>query len=229
MLTSPFPDHISFCLLPIQSASIQHLHSAEKIYLNQVKSSHRIEQYLSGRICAREALLRFGIRNKPVMRDPETREPIWPDGFSGTITHSKNWAAAAVGKKTKLSGIGIDLEDLKRNIDPRISRHVCTKEENEWLNRLDDTLLDQTLKLIFSAKESIFKAFFPSTKIFLHFHDAKIHINTHTINDHKSFQNSIIDFEYTFLNKNVIQRIRRTGGEGKAQFFENHILTSLYY
>ena len=229
MLTSPFPDHISFCLLPVHPTSSQHLHSAEEKYLNQVKSSHRIEQYRSGRICAREALSRFGIRNKPVIRDPETREPIWPDGFSGAITHSKNWAAAAVGKKTIISGIGIDLEDLKRNIDPRISRHVCTKEENDWLHKLDKTLLDQTLKLIFSAKESIFKAFFPSTKIFLHFHDAKILINNHITNDLKSFQNSIMDFEYTLLNKEVIQQTRIKGGKGKAQFFENSILTSLYY
>ena len=174
MLPNPFPDHISFCLLPIHSTSNQKLHPAEENYFSQLSSVSRKEHYRSGRICAGEVLSKLGTRGQPVLRDPQTREPLWPEGISGAITHSGNWAAAAAGKTSDVSGIGIDLEDLERQVDSRISRHVCIPEEQKWLQECGEDYLQQNLKIIFSAKESIFKAFFPYTRTYLHFHDARI-------------------------------------------------------
>ena len=112
MLPNPFPDHISFCLLPIHSTSNQKLHPAEENYFSQLSSVSRKEHYRSGRICAREVLSKLGTLGHPVLRDPQTREPLWPEGISGAITHSGKWAAAAAGKTSDVLGIGIDLEDL---------------------------------------------------------------------------------------------------------------------
>ena len=56
MLPNPFPDHISFCLLPIHSTSNQKLHPAEENYFSQLSSVSRKEHYRSGRICAVEVL-----------------------------------------------------------------------------------------------------------------------------------------------------------------------------
>ena len=238
MLPNPFPDHISFCLLPVHSTSNQNLHPAEENYLSLVSSPSRKQHYRSGRICAKEALSRLGIKDQPVLRDSDTREPLWPEDISGAITHSGNWVAAATGKITTVSGIGIDLEDMERNIDPGISRHVCIREENEWLEELDDLYVDQALKLIFSAKESIFKAFFPSTRIFLHFYDARIFLEDSIFQSSKpeSFpdeiqksQSRVIEFEYLILNREVIRQTGKNRGKGKAQFFESYFLTSVYY
>ena len=107
MLPNPFPDHISFCLLPIHSTSNQNLHPAEENYLSLVSSPSRKQHYRSGRICAKEALSGLGIKDQPVLRDSDTREPLWPEDISGAITHSGNWGAAATGKITSISGIGI--------------------------------------------------------------------------------------------------------------------------
>ena len=238
MLPNPFPDHISFCLLPIHSTSNQKPHPAEENYFSQLNSVSRKEHYRSGRICAGEVLSKLGTIGQPVLRDPQTREPLWPEGISGAITHSGNWAAAAAGKTSDVSGIGIDLEDLERQVDSRISRHVCIPEEQKWLQECGEDFLEQKLKIIFSAKESIFKAFFPYTRTYLHFHDARI------LMEQTFFQKSKPDswsekekisnpakfeFEYLMLNEKVIRQTGISEGKGRVHFFENYVLTSLFF
>ena len=238
MLPNPFPDHISFCLLPIHSTSNQKLHPAEENYFSQLSSVSRKEHYRSGRICAREVLSKLGTLGQPVLRDPQTREPLWPEGISGAITHSGNWAAAAAGKTSDVLGIGIDLEDLERQVDSRISRHVCIPEEQKWLQECGEDFLEQNLKIIFSAKESIFKAFFPYTRTYLHFHDARILMEQtffqKSKSDYLSEKEKIsnpakFEFEYLMLNEKVIRQTGISEGLGKVQFFENYVLTSLFF
>ena len=238
MLPNPFPDHISFCLLPIHSTSNQKLHPAEENYFSQLSSVSRKEHYRSGRICAGEVLSKLGARGQPVLRDPQTREPLWPEGISGAITHSGKWAAAAAGKTSDVLGIGIDIEDLERQVDYRISRHVCIPEEQKWLQEWGEDFLEQNLKIIFSAKESIFKAFFPYTRTYLHFHDARILMEQTLFQKSKS--NSLskrennskpekFEFVYLLLNDKVISQTGISEGKGKVHFFENYVLTSLFF
>ena len=238
MLPNPFPDHISFCLLPIHSTSNQKLHPAEENYFSQLSSFSRKEHYRSGRICAGEVLSKLGTPGQPVLRDPQTREPLWPEGISGAITHSGKWAAAAAGKTSDVSGIGIDLEDLERQVDSRISRHVCIPEEQKWLQECGEDFLEQNLKIIFSAKESIFKAFFPYTRTYLHFHDARILMEQTFFQKSKSDSLSKteknskpekFEFVYLLLNDKVISQTGISGGKGKVHFFENYVLTSLFF
>ena len=238
MLPNPFPDHISFCLLPIHSTSNQKLHPAEENYFSQLNSVSRKEHYRSGRICAGEVLSKLGTLGQPVLRDPQTREPLWPEGISGAITHSGKWAAAAAGKTSDVSGIGIDLEDLERQVDSRISRHVCIPEEQKWLQECGEDFLEQNLKIIFSAKESIFKAFFPYTRTYLHFHDARILMEQTLFQKSKSDSLSKkeknskpekFEFVYLLLNDKVISQTGISEGKGKVHFFENYVLTSLFF
>ena len=238
MLPNPFPDHISFCLLPIHSTSNQKLHPAEENYFSQLSSVSRKEHYRSGRICAGEVLSKLGTIGQPVLRDPQTREPLWPEGISGAITHSGKWAAAAAGKTSDVSGIGIDLEDLERQVDSRISRHVCIPEEQKWLQEWGEDFLEQNLKIIFSAKESIYKAFFPYTRTYLHFHDARILMEQTFFQKSKSDSLSKkeknsnpekFEFVYLLLNDKVISQTGISEGKGKVHFFENYVLTSLFF
>ena len=238
MLPNPFPDHISFCLLPIHSTSNQKLHPAEENYFSQLSSVSRKEHYRSGRICAGEVLSKLGTLGQPVLRDPQTREPLWPEGISGAITHCGNWAAAAAGKTSEVLGIGIDLEDLERQVDSRISRHVCIPEEQKWLQECGENFLEQNLKIIFSAKESIFKAFFPYTRTYLHFHDARILMEQTFFQKSKSDSLSKkeknskpekFEFVYLLLNDKVISQTGISEGKGKVHFFENYVLTSLFF
>ena len=221
------------------STSNQKLHPAEENYFSQLSSVSRKEHYRSGRICAGEVLSKLGTLGQPVLRDPQTREPLWPEGISGAITHSGNWAAAAAGKTSDVLGIGIDLEDLERQVDSRISRHVCIPEEQKWLQECgEEDCLEQNLKIIFSAKESIFKAFFPYTRTYLHFHDARILMERTLFqkskpdslsNKEKNSKPEKFEFVYLLLNDKVISQTGISEGKGKVHFFENYVLTSLFF
>ena len=218
MFSSPFPEEIAFSCQPTDPPNITPPHPEEEILVREITSESRKQHFLAGRSCARMALSRFGLGDQPVLRNSKTREPIWPDGFFGTITHTRDWAAAAVVRKREFQGIGIDLESLERKVDPNICRHVCVAEELQWLESLETNQAEKALKLLFSAKESIFKAYFPSTRIYLHFHDALVLLN--------SKWNL---FEYQLLNKKMENFHGTLRGEGQIQIKNSLLLTSLFF
>ena len=217
MFPSPFPDHITFCVHSIDYYTAIPPHPEEEAFVQEVKSESRKHQFLAGRACAHDALSHFGLSHKPILRNPKTCEPLWPEGFHGSITHTGNWAAAAVGRKIEVQGIGIDLENLSRKVDPNLRRHVCDAEEQQLLNSLEPEEADQALKLIFSAKECIFKAFFPLTRVYLHFYDARINLNkTRT------------GFEYKLLHRELVKRLGSSQGQGRIQMSDTLLLTSVF-
>jgi hypothetical protein len=55
----------------------------------------RQAEFVAGRICAREALTGWGHDNV-VVGIGAHREPIWPQGLLGSITHCADYAAAVV-------------------------------------------------------------------------------------------------------------------------------------
>ena len=177
MFSSPFPEFISFycgqnpanqdfCLLPEEQAIVE-----------SFGSQKRRAEFTMGRIYAHGALSRFGLESEPILRNPETMEPCWPDSVWGSITHSAGFAAVAVGLKKEIKGVGIDLESFSRSVDFKIRSHVCVDSELEWLESLPNEQANRALRIIFSAKESIFKCLYPGTKTYLSFKDAAVSIN----------------------------------------------------
>jgi enterobactin synthetase component D len=126
----------------------------------------RRREFAAGRLCAARALRQLGASG-PVGRDEKTREPLWPEGVAGSISHTRALAAAAV---TRGPMLGIDLE-------PQLSagalRDVRTSaiSDAEWALLGADPALATAL---FSAKESLFKCLWPSTRVFLDFPDAQL-------------------------------------------------------
>ena len=72
-------------------------------------SPHRKSEFIAGRFCAQQALKELKSKKLHV-EIGEKRQPIWPEGFCGSITHKQNYAAAAVTYKSNFDSIGIDLE-----------------------------------------------------------------------------------------------------------------------
>ena len=177
MFSSPFPDFISFYCGQHSADQNLRLLPEEKAIANSFSSKKRRAEFTLGRIYARGALSRFGLESEPILRNPETREPCWPDSVWGSITHSAWFAAVAVGLKNEIKGVGIDLESFSRSVDFNIKRHVCVDSELEWLESLPTKKSYRALRIIFSAKESIFKCLYPVTKTYLSFKDAEISVN----------------------------------------------------
>jgi len=177
MFSSPFPEFISFYCGQNPADQDFRLLPEEQAIAESFGSQKRRAEFTMGRIYAHGALSRFGLESEPILRNPETREPCWPDSVWGSITHSAGFAAVAVGLKKEIQGVGIDLESFSRSIDFNIRRHVCVDSELEWLESLPKKQANRALRIIFSAKESIFKCLYPVTKTYLTFKDAAVTIN----------------------------------------------------
>ncbi|MBW1831157.1 MAG: 4'-phosphopantetheinyl transferase superfamily protein [Deltaproteobacteria bacterium] len=134
----------------------------------------RIEQFTAGRGCGRIALGRLGVATTtPILRG-EDRAPIWPLGFVGTISHTDTWCAAAVARAEDVRSIGIDLEPATP-LNESLWRRVCTPKERDWLHELAEPGLMG--KILFSAKESVYKCQYPITTTFLGFHAVEVELD----------------------------------------------------
>jgi enterobactin synthetase component D len=127
----------------------------------QERLENRRREFDAGRQCAAEALRLAGAQHwsEEVGAGP-AGEPLWPDGFVGSITHSRGLVAAAVASRHHASALGIDLEHVvaeeRASRVSRIVLHACE-------SRLKADGLDETTRftLIFSAKEALFKCLYP--------------------------------------------------------------------
>lgn len=130
----------------------------------------RVNEFRAGRHCARQALRRLGIDRFDLLAGPN-REPLWPSGVVGSISHSDHYAAAAVAAVGNIQSLGIDLEQAKPLARGTL-KIVATPDEIQMIsdfpaNKPWDTLL-------FSAKEAFYKAWFPLTRSKLDFHDVLV-------------------------------------------------------
>jgi 4'-phosphopantetheinyl transferase EntD len=133
----------------------------------------RIEQFTAGRVCSRIALGRLGVAATTPIPRGEDRAPIWPPGFIGSISHTHTWCAAAVARTTDVRSIGIDLEPATP-LKESLWRRVCTPKERDWLHELPEPGL--TGKIVFSAKEAVYKCQYPITGKFLGFHAVELEL-----------------------------------------------------
>lgn len=216
MFESPFPPFISFCCLEEGEPSLHPVLAEEAACLSASAVEKRKKEFAMGRSCAHQALDPFGMAHVPILKH-KNRAPIWPESMVGTLSHASRWAAAAVGEKTKVRGIGLDLEDLDRSVNLDIQRHVCRKEEREWLSQFDPSQQDRNLKILFSAKESIFKCFFPIAEVFLNFHDAEIQLNAEDSR-----------FEFTLLKESGPHIPVGFQHFGTFRIVEHMVLTSIW-
>ncbi len=131
----------------------------------------RRDEFATGRRFARAALAMLGCASCsiPVGRD---REPIWPEGFVGSISHSRAICVAVVAPAAIAIGIGVDIE-ADDAIEPKLAREVASPQELLHLERQGASSA-AARALCFSAKEAHFKATFPITRRFLSFHDVEM-------------------------------------------------------
>lgn len=131
----------------------------------------RRKEFTTGRSCARRALAELGVGAAPILAGAN-REPLWPEGAVGSITHCRGYRAAATASRKDFLSIGIDAE-RNEPLPDRVIKRIAREEERAWLPLLPggencwDTLL-------FSAKESIYKAWFPIARRWLGFEDALV-------------------------------------------------------
>jgi len=171
-IQSPFPPEFGFACVSTDDLVGYEPHPDELECLSARAVEKRRTEFFLGRLAAFRALQAIGLTPHPVLK-AESRAPLWQDGVAGAITHSRDTACAVAARKERTCGVGVDLEALEPRVNFSISTKVCTEPEQAWLAEAPDEK-DKRLKMIFSAKEAGFKAFFPIEQIFLCYKDAEL-------------------------------------------------------
>ena len=170
-LIEPPPDLPAFAALAVSypSEPLPALLTEETLLLSAATVPARWEAFARGRAAAHAALQSLELDAGPILSGPN-REPLWPAGATGSITHVAGVGVALVAPRTATDGVGVDLEQL-RNV-PELREQVPTPEEATWIERLERSERQAALTALFSAKESVFKAFFPRIGSFFGFESA---------------------------------------------------------
>lgn len=156
-----FDDPPGTALFPGEEAAIRH--AVDK----------RRREFITVRHCARRALGELGVPPGPILRG-ERGAPRWPAGIVGSMTHCDGYRAAAVAPADRADAIGIDAEP-HAPLPEGVLGTVALPAERERLRRLAVVVpAVHWDRLLFSAKESVYKAWFPLTGRWLGFEEADV-------------------------------------------------------
>ncbi len=137
----------------------------------------RRREFATARACARAALGQLGLPAVAVLPGPRGA-PQWPEGVTGSITHCAGYRAAAVALTRDVVSLGVDAEPNETLPNHGLLELIALDEERVRLAdltaRMPGICWD---RLLFSAKESVYKAWFPLTKRWLGFESADILID----------------------------------------------------
>ncbi|MEU8087146.1 4'-phosphopantetheinyl transferase superfamily protein [Micromonospora sp. NPDC049101] len=136
----------------------------------------RRREFATARHCARAALGRLGFDPVPILPGPRGA-PGWPDGVVGSITHCEGYCASAVGLRREVAALGVDAEPAAA-LPEGVLEAIALPEEELAVRRLAVTYPEVPWdRLLFSAKESVYKTWFPVTGLWLDFHEARIDLD----------------------------------------------------
>ncbi|SBT43713.1 4'-phosphopantetheinyl transferase family protein [Micromonospora auratinigra] len=133
----------------------------------------RWREFTTARTCARRALRALGLPTGPILTG-ERGAPLWPGGVTGSLTHCAGYRAAVVARQEDVRSLGIDAEP-DAPLPDGVLDAVALPEEQAMVRRLTGRHPGPPWdRLLFSAKESVYKAWYPLTGIFLGFDEARV-------------------------------------------------------
>lgn len=168
--TRSLPGFASFAVSP-GTEQVPEMLPGERHLITSAMVPARRASIARGRAAAHAALRAIGLDRGPILSGPR-REPLWPQGVVGSISHAAESAVALVAPAHQTDGVGVDIEELRRV--PELWDHLPRPEEREWLGRLDSENREFAIVKLFSAKECVFKAFYPRVQSFFGFEQASL-------------------------------------------------------
>ncbi|MEV7276801.1 4'-phosphopantetheinyl transferase superfamily protein [Streptomyces sp. NPDC093111] len=176
----------------------------------------RRREFTTARACARRALGGLGVAPVAIPYGTD-RAPRWPAGIVGSITHCAGYRAAAVARATDVAALGLDAEPHAALDQTGVLHLVTGEQERAHLAELaavrPDVHWDRAL---FSAKESVFKAWSPLTGRWLDFKEATVAFRPRT----STFTARLL------VEGPVVDGVRLTGFEGGFLVKDGLVLTA---
>jgi enterobactin synthetase component D len=168
-------------------------------------SKKREAEYLASRFCIKKALENLNIHNYIVKKNKD-RSLNWLDKVNGSITHTHNSTSVLVTKLTHIN-LGIDEEYI-------MSKKTYNEIKSIVFNSNEQNIIqeqEKTATILFSAKETFYKAIYRDVKIFIDFNeveiisinDNKLKLKLLTNLSNKHFENKIYEIDYN-IKKNKI-------------------------
>jgi enterobactin synthetase component D / holo-[acyl-carrier protein] synthase len=140
-------------------------------------SESRRREFATARACARTAMTRLGLSEAAVLPGPRGA-PQWPEGVTGSITHCAGYRAAAVALTRDVVSLGVDAEPNEALPNHGMLELIALDQERARLGELAaGTPGISWDRLLFSAKESVYKTWFPLARCWLGFEAADIVID----------------------------------------------------
>jgi 4'-phosphopantetheinyl transferase EntD len=193
------------------SLSDLELFSEERLALGQVAPQRRLE-FTAGRACAHQVLMQLGWQRLPILCGPH-REPLWPAGLVGSITHCPGYCAAAIATNELYSSLGIDAE-LNAPLPAEVLPIVLSAEEQQVL--VLPSIGIYWDRLLFSIKESVYKLRYPMEYTWLDFEDCHVEV-----------LEDLISFQVRIHTHDAISALWRSELRGRFAFDEGHVVTAM--
>ncbi len=124
----------------------------------------------AARWIAHGLLADFGFNDFAILRTP-SGAPAWPDGITGSLAHDDEMAVAAVGPVSEIGSLGVDVEPaqpLPDDIFALVATHA------DVTDAVDRHLAG---RILFSAKEAVYKAVYPLDRRILGYEDITVDLD----------------------------------------------------
>ncbi|WP_081420518.1 4'-phosphopantetheinyl transferase family protein [Xanthomonas arboricola] len=131
----------------------------------------RKSEFIAGRYCAHRSIAAWN-PTSDLIGIGKGSMPLWPSKVIGSISHCQGYAIAATAATDDFRAIGIDVEEIVTSeIINNIERLVVNEDESILVGRCEARQRDRGIvfTLIFSAKESFFKAAYPYARRYFGF------------------------------------------------------------
>ncbi|AWB81723.1 4'-phosphopantetheinyl transferase [Corynebacterium yudongzhengii] len=176
MLDDVLPTQVRSCYLITSAGSadltnFEHLHPLERTIVHRAVDARRAE-FGDARWCAHQALGLLGVEKGPILRG-ERGMPLWPTGVTGSLTHTEGFRAAAVAHTNEIASLGMDAEPAQ-GLPDHVLDSIARPSERPQLSELADRGIACADRLLFCAKEAVYKAWYPLTYRWLDFDGAEI-------------------------------------------------------
>jgi 4'-phosphopantetheinyl transferase EntD len=133
----------------------------------------RRREFATARACARAALARLGVVAGAILPG-EGGAPVWPPGVVGSISHCAGYRGCAVAPSRRIRALGIDAEPDERLPDGVLDVVALPSERAHLHRLLNQDAAVHWDRLLFSAKEAVYKAWFPLAGRWLEFDEVAV-------------------------------------------------------
>jgi 4'-phosphopantetheinyl transferase EntD len=210
-----FPEH---CVMVVQryDQSVTSLPEVADASLENAVEKRRRE-FSAGRIAAAAALKKIlGGDSSTAIAVGAGRNPVWPTGIAGSITHTAGLAIAVVARTDIFASVGIDLE-LTNAVQPELWPSILQPNEIDFVSSKPPAEQARWATILFCAKESFYKMQYPLTSEWVDFHDAEILVSESGGN-----------FELTCSQTSVVRKLKRAHFAGRYLAGPKFSLTAVW-